>query len=513
MGTVVVDILVGTFALVGGFFVSQKFLNKSGVFDFEKKRKESDELMEQAKLEAEVIKKEAHDYAQKRRTLIEEEKKNKEERLKKLEEILANKESSLSRREEKNNELKLEIASLKEWIQATEGKSKSMEQNFLDKLSDKTGTSASDIKADILDRQEKELEMENMGKLASIEEKVKEDAEKNAKKIIICTIQRLCSPTSVETRAVHVSVPRDEVKGKIVGREGRNIAEFEKLLDVDIVFNDLPNTISLSAFSLVNRRIAQKAMEKLVRVRGDINKEVIHRAVKSAESETDDELYEIGKKALERMGIKNPDKEFTRIVGRLHYRTSYGQNIMKHSMEVGWVATMLGSELGLNIETCRVGGFLHDLGKAIDQDPNVKDAHDQLSKELMEKYGFSWEEVHAAWTHHDAIPQETPEALIVKAADAISAGRPGARQESIEKYIQRVRALQETAEGFSGVKKAFAISGGREVRVYVDPEKIQDTGVYELAKNVAHKIEEDITYPGKIKVNVIRRTKFTELAN
>ena len=181
-------------------------------------------------------------------------------------------------------------------------------------------------------------------------------------------------------------------------------------------------------------------------------------------------------------------------------------------MEVGWAAQMLASEIGLDKNVARVGGFLHDVGKAIDQDPNVKDAHDHLSKEIMEKHGFSWEEVHAAWTHHDAIPQETAEALIVKAADAISASRPGARQESFDKYIERMILLQETAKSFDGVKKAYALSAGREVRVFVDPEKVQDEKLKILAKHLAEKIEEEIIYPGKIKVNAIRRTKHTEIA-
>lgn len=508
-----VNFAVGAFALVGGFLLTQKFLKTDGAFNYEKKEKEAQDLLEGAKRESEQVKADARTYVENKKKSLDEEKKMKDERLKKIEETLNYKEGVLSKREERNNELKLEIASLKEGEQAVEENLKRIGHEFTKKLSEKTGTSVEAMREALLDKYDKELELENMEKIADIEAKLKEDAEKTAKRIIITTIQRLCSPTSVETRAVHVVVPRDEVKGKIVGKEGRNIAEFEKLLDVDIVFNDMPNTISLSAFGLVNRRIAQKAMEKLVKVRGDINKDVIHKTVAAATAETDEELYEIGKKALERMGIKHEDKEFIRIVGRLHYRTSYGQNIMKHSMEVGWVASMLGSELGLEIETCKVGGFLHDLGKAIDQAPDVKDTHDHLSKELMEKYGFSWGEVHAAWTHHDAIPQETPEALIVKAADAISAGRPGARQESIEKYIDRIRGLQDAALSFPGVKKAFAISAGREVRVYVDPERVNDEGVHSLAKNVAHKIEEEITYPGKIKVNVIRRTKYTEVAN
>jgi len=185
---------------------------------------------------------------------------------------------------------------------------------------------------------------------------------------------------------------------------------------------------------------------------------------------------------------------------------------MKHSMEVGWISAMLGSELGLDIKTCKVGGFLHDLGKAIDQDPDIKGGHDQLSKELMEKFGFSWEEVHAAWTHHDAAPQETPEALIVKAADAVSGGRPGARQDSIERYIEKMKAIDATVASFQGVKKSYAMSAGREVRVYVDPEKVEDAGVGNMAKEIAKKIEENVVYPGRIKIRVIRRTKITETA-
>jgi ribonuclease Y len=210
------------------------------------------------------------------------------------------------------------------------------------------------------------------------------------------------------------------------------------------------------------------------------------------------------------MGIEHKDQEFIRTVGRLQYRTSYGQNIMKHSMEVGWICRMLGAEIGLNERTCLIAGFLHDIGKAIDQDPNQKDCHDALTKEIMDKHGFSWEEVHAAWVHHDAEPQQTAEAFLVKAADAISAARPGARQESFEKYLERVQDIERTAIEFEGVKRAFAISAGREVRVVVDPDKMDDGSLPELARKVAKKIEEDITYPGKIKVNVIRRTKYTE---
>lgn len=497
--------------LIIGALVSLKAAKSLKFIDVEKDRKTAEDLIVKTKEEAGKIKTETRTYIENRQRTFQHELNKRKERLSKLDEALVHREEAFKKREERNSELKLRIATQNEETNSLQLRIKNNEKEILNKLSQKTGSSLEDAKKQTLDMNAHELEEENQSKLARTEEWLKENAEKRAKNLIINIIQRLCSPTSVETRAVTVEVPRDQIKGKIVGRDGQNIKEFERLLDVDVVFNDLPNTISLSAFMLVKRRIAQKAMEKLVHHRGDINKIIVQKAVAAAERETDDELYEIGKKSLEKMGIKHPDKEFTRIVGRLQYRTSYGQNIMMHSMEVGWIASMIGNELGLNTTTCKVGGFLHDLGKAIDQDPSVKDTHDFLSKEIMEKYGFSWEEVHAAWTHHDAIPQETPEAVIVKASDAISASRPGARQESFDKYIERIKSLEETAREFEGVKAAFALSAGRELRVIVDPEKIADNAMLPMAQKMAAKIEDEITYPGQIKVNIIRRTKYTEI--
>lgn len=499
--------------VLGGLFIGLVVLKNKKFVNLEKDVETARELIAKSQEEARVLKDDTKSFVEKRMKTIEQEDIERNERLNKIAEALKNKEESLKKREDRNNEIKLKLVTYKEETEALEGAIKRADKSLLEKLAQKTGSSLEEAKDKILSSYKEELENENAEKLARLEEWYKENAEKRARMIVINVLQRLCSTSSVETRAVHVEVPRDQVKGKIVGRDGQNIKEFERLLDVDVVFNDLPNTISISAFQLVKRRIAHRAMEKLTRVKGDIDKSIVQKLIKDAERETDDELYEIGKKALIKMGIKHDDKEFCRITGRLQYRTSYGQNIMKHSMEVGWVAAMLGAELGLNITTCKVGGFLHDLGKAIDQDPNVKDAHDYLSKELMEKFGFSWEEVHAAWTHHDAIPQETPEALIVKAADAVSAGRPGARQESFEKYIERIYELEEAATSFEGVKNAYAISAGRELRVIVLPDMVDDAKMKVLAKNMAEKIENEITYPGQIKVNIIRRTKYTELAN
>ncbi|MBU1152176.1 HDIG domain-containing protein, partial [Patescibacteria group bacterium] len=347
-----------------------------------------------------------------------------------------------------------------------------------------------------------------------VEESLRENAPKFAKTTIVNTIQRLCSPTSVESKVVLIKVPQDKIKGKVVGKNGNNIKKLEELIDVDVIFNDLPQTISLSSYNLVNRKIAEIAIEKLIRVKDEINEQVVEKLVEQARKETDEELYVVGKKALKKMEItfEKEDRDLVKTIGRLQYRTSYGQNIMKHSMEVSWAATIIASELGANVQVCRIAGFLHDLGKAIDQDPDVQGAHDFLTKELMEKYGFNEAEIHAAWTHHESEPPKTPEALIVMAADAISAGRPGARQESIDRYIERIQALEGTAMSFDGVKKSFAISAGREVRVLVDPEEVKDEQIKEFATKIAKKIEHDLSYPGKIKINVIRKTRHTEIA-
>lgn len=507
-----IDILLVTIGFGAGLGITSVAFKGKKFVDVQKEKKNADELINRSLAEAARVKEDAVLCVQKRREGLSRDFSAKEDRFKKVEELLKNKEHLLSKKEERVKELRLSQASLDEETQGFRESIKRMDREMMDRLTKTTGKSPEALKADILGGYKSELDNENAERLVRIEDALKEDAEKTARKLIVNIIQRLSSPTSVETRAVTVKVPKDHTKGKIVGKDGKNIQAFEKLLDVDVVFNDTPNTISISAFMLVKRRIAQKAMEKMVRINGDIDENVVKKVVADAERETDDELYEIGVNALKKMGIRHDNKEFCRTVGRLQYRTSYGQNIMMHSMEVGWVSAMMGSELGLNVETCKIGGFLHDLGKAIDQDPSVKDAHDHLSKELMEKFGFSWEEVHAAWTHHDAIPQETAEAIIVKAADAVSASRPGARQESFDKYIERIRTLEETALSYEGVKNAFAISAGRELRVLVNPEVVSDKKLKEIATKMAEQIENELSYPGQIKVNVIRRTKYTEIA-
>ena len=508
------NITINIITAIGGIgiaaAVSAQFFKRKKLFNFEKRKKEAEDLIDKSKEEAGEMVKDATKRAEEKKEKIELEIKNREERIKKIEEVLKHKEEYLNKKQKRNSEIKLKIAGYKEESSGVQETIKKIEKKYTEKLSEKTGLNTRDLKEEIINKYQSELEEEAGERLSKIEEDVKENAVKTAKTILVTAMQRLCSPTSVESKVILIHVPKDHIKGKIVGKEGKNIEEFEKNIEVDIIFNDLPETISVSGYNLVNRRIAEKAILKLIKETGEITTESVKKAIKLAGGEMEKELFEIGKNAVDKLGIKNLPKDLITTIGRLQYRTSYGQNIMKHSMEVSWIAAMLGGELGLNSAVCKIAGFLHDLGKAIDQDPNVQGAHDFLTKELMEKYGFSEEEVHAAWTHHDSAPQKTPEALIVKAADAVSAGRPGARQESIERYGERIQALEDAAKTFTGVKKSYAISAGRELRVIVNPEEISDESLIGLATEIAGKIEKEISYPGKIRVNAIRRTDYME---
>ena len=488
--------------LMALFFKGKKFT------DIEKKQEEADKLISNSKEEASEMLEETKKRISLYKENLEETARRREERIKKTEELLDFKEESTKRKHARLKEIHSRAKAQLDDIRQMQKENKETSAEILEKIAKKASVEKEDLKEQIIQDYKN-----NVPEYRIDEENLKEEAMSIAKKTIVSCLQRMTSPTSAETRAVNVKVAKDFIKGKIVGKDAQNIAYLESLLDVAIVFNDLPQTISVSAFNLVERRIAQRTIEKLIKVRGEIDKKAIDDCLQAARTEVDEELYGIGKKAVEKMRFEGWDKDMVRTVGRLQYRTSYGQNIMRHSMEVGWMAMMLAAEIGLDLDTAKVAGFLHDVGKAIDQDPNVEDAHDRLTKEIMEKHGFSWECTHAAWVHHDAEPQQTAEALLIKAADAVSAGRPGARAESLHSYAERIEAIEKCACAAPGVKKVFAISAGREVRMMVDPEKIDDAGLAKIAREVADNIEENVVFPGHIKVNAIRRSEYIDVAN
>ncbi len=508
-----INILTLLIGVAVGTVVSLILFGRIKIFDFEKRKENAEKIIKESKTEAEKLKNEAAEKTRliKERTVLESGKR--EERIEKLNEALKNKDAFIEKKELRNNDLRLEIVTAQEDSQFKQEQVKKFESEIMARLSQKTGLKYDSVKEQIMTAYKKEVEDYGEERLVKLEEDTKENATKIAKKILQNSMQRLSSPTSVETKTVLIKVPRDFIKGKIVGKNAENLAELEKIFpEVDVIFNDLPNTISIACYNLVLRRTVELIIEKLITFKGVIDVKVIQKIHEESKKELEKELYQVGKSAVERLGMRSDNKELLGVVGRMQYRTSYGQNIMKHSMEVAWMAAMLAYEARIDYKTCKIAGFLHDLGKAIDQDPTIQETHDRLTKQLMEKYGFKPEEVHAAWTHHEAEPPKTPEAWIVIAADAVSASRPGARQESLGQYIDRMQALEEKGQSFEGVKRAFAISAGRELRVMVDPEMINDEAMKPLATNIAEKIEKELSYPGKVKVNVIRRTDAIEIA-
>lgn len=431
------------------------------------------------------------------------------DQLNRMEKVLEIKIASQQKRELKIEELKKAIQREEASVSEMRSQIGEMEKQVGEKLIRITGLTKETAKQNLLNDYENSFKEDAELRIAHSIEWAQECAIRDGRNILSEALYRFTSGTSVEHALAQIKVPRDEIKGRIVGRGGRNIAFFEELFGVDVIFNDEPNTIIVGCFNLVQREIARAGMERLIREK-NINEEVIARIKPLAEQDVARVLKNEGENVLKILGLKNMPSEFAKLIGRLRFRTSYGQNVLRHSFEVGYLSRLISSEIGANDEISWLAGVFHDIGKAVDQE--VTGSHDVLSKEILEQYGFSKEIVHAAWTHHNSAPQETVEAKLVQAADALSAGRPGARAESMERYLAKIKDLQETALSFPGVRKAFAIHAGREVRVLVDDSKITDAGTNELAENIAAKIQEKGGYPGKIKVMAIRTTKVTDYA-
>jgi ribonuclease Y len=501
--------LVVSFALGGiiGLFV----LKPKKEEDLETIRKKAEKLLQDSHKEVQNIKKDAQDRAHD----LQQRSRQHEEKLKvqceKIEKLILSKEEQLQAKGLKNKEIQAKVEEENKNLQTLEAKNKEKEKEITLKLGQKTGISIEKAKNEIINELERDLELERQDRLRKYETYLKEERERLSKNLITAVIQRYSAPTSVDKKNMAIIVPRDEYKARVIGKDGEILALLEELTGVDIVFNDAPESINVSCFDLIRKHIARETIVKLLKER-NVTPEKVHQKFNETKQETERTLIAIGQKTVKMLGLEDrkfpPD--FMRVVGRLKFRTSYGQNILKHSFEVGYFTLMLGGELDLDMTTSKIGGFFHDLGKAIDQE--VGGSHDVLTKEIMEKYNFSEDEIHAAWTHHDAIPQRTAEAMLVKAGDAISAGRPGARQESLEKYIERIQAIEKISLSYEGVSKTYAISAGREVRVMVEPQILRDDDLPDLAANIAEEIQENVAYPGKIKINVIRRTKNTSYA-
>jgi len=349
-----------------------------------------------------------------------------------------------------------------------------------------------------------------LSRLRKMEQGTEEEIERESRKLISLAISRFAAPQAVETTTVAVSLPSDEMKGRIIGKEGRNIKTIELLTGTEIIVDETPEMITISGFSPIRRQVAKLALEMLIKD-GRIQPARIEEAIAEAKKQLSQEIKKAGEEALYALGIpvSSIDPKLVSILGRLKYRTSYGQNVLQHSIEVAQLAASMAEELGADVAICKKGGVFHDIGKAVDHD--MQGAHPEIGYNIMKKFGLPEEICYQSVAHHEDRPR-TIEAALIKAADAISGARPGARKQSLEQFIQRMEELEKTAGTFDGVEKAYAIQAGREVRVFIQPEKINDIEAYQLAKNIATKIESELQYPGEIKVTVIRETRVVEYA-
>lgn len=470
-------------------------------------------LIVDAQKKAEAVKKEtvleAKEEVHALRTEFERESKERRNEIQRIERRLIQREETLDKKvanveakEEQVNKRLKEISKRKEEIDQTFAEQ--IEQ--LEKISGMTNEDAKNL---LLEKVEQETRRDMAIYVREIEGRAKEEADKKSREIIANAIQKYAADHVAENTVSVVSLPNDEMKGRIIGREGRNIRALETATGIDLIIDDTPEAVILSGFDPIRREIARISLEKLI-IDGRIHPARIEEMVKKARKEVEKEIRDAGEQAAFETGIHNLHPEIIKLLGRLKYRTSYGQNVLKHSLEVAHLAAVMAAELGANVKLAKRGGLLHDIGKAVDHE--VEGPHIQIGADLAKKYREANDVIHCIQAHHGDIEAQTVEAVLVQSADAISAARPGARRETLENYIKRLEALEEIANSFSGVDKCYAIQAGREVRILVKPEDVDDAGMHLMAKDIVKKIEKDLDYPGQIKVNVIRETRSVDYA-
>ena len=425
-----------------------------------------------------------------------------EAKLSKREEILEDKEIQISNKESDLQKKMDEVLDKEDYLAE-------LVQKQIQELERISGLSSEDAKNLLLEQLKIDLQQEANNLIRENENHIKEVAEEKARDILTTVMQRCVIDQVVESTVSSVSLPSDEMKGRIIGREVRNIRTLETLTGVDLIIDDTPEAVVLSCFDPVRREIAKLALEKLV-ADGRIHPVRIEEMVEKARVEIEQKIKKEGENAAMEMGIMNLNKELVKTLGRLYYRTSYGQNVLQHSLEVGHIAGMIAAEIGANVKIAKRAGLLHDIGKAVDQ--TQEGTHIELGVELARKYGEKEEVIHAIEAHHDDVTANTIEAVLVKLADTISAGRPGSRRDTLEIYIKRLQKLEEIALSYDGIKQSFAVQAGREVRVIVQPEKFDDLASTRLARDIAKRIEEELDYPGQIRVTVVREIRTTEIA-
>lgn len=492
----------------GGFFIGYFFYKKSSSAKIGNAAERAEKLISEAKIKEKDLLLKAQDKAL---SIIEESKKeeairrndinNLQKRLEQRETSFSQKLLDLQEKQQKLYDKVTEVQEIKEKIKAI----KEEQDAKLEKIS---GLSPAEAKEVLLKNVEEKVASDLVVRINKLESNSEDFLNDKAKDIMALAMQRMVSSYTVELTTTTVDLPNDEMKGRIIGREGRNIKAIEQMTGVEIIVDDMPNAITVSGFSLIRRHIAKKTLDYLIKD-GRIHPTKIEEAVENAKKDIAIDIKKAGEEAMYEVGVTGFDPKLVQILGRLKYRTSYGQNALKHSIEVAHLAAMLAEELGADVTLAKKGGLLHDIGKAVDHE--VQGNHTEIGRDIAKKFNLPPEIIAPIETHHNDKPA-TLISVIVKVADAISSARPGARKDSYENYLQRLEELEKIALTFSGIEKVYAIQAGREIRVFVQPEMIDDLKTYNLARDIAKKIENELKYPGEIKVNVIRETRVTEYA-
>ena len=482
-------------AEIGSAEAEAKRIREEGAKAAETQRKEAllsakEEILKQRNEAEKELKERRSEISRMERRLTQ-----KEENLDKKTENLERKNEQLDKKLKENDELRGQIEELR-----------AKEMVILEQIS---GISEEEAKEELMSRVESAIKHELAQRMSELEEQFKEEADTKAKNIISLAIQRCAADHVAETTVSVVSLPNEDMKGRIIGREGRNIQMLEKLTGVELIIDDTPEAITLSGFDPVRREIARQTLEKLISD-GRIHPTRIEETVEKVTKEVEAGMKQAGERATFDVGIHGIHPELIRMLGRLKYRTSYGQNVLKHSIEVSLIAGMIADELGIDSAVAKRAGLLHDIGKA--QTHEMEGTHTELGVNLAKKYKESRDVIHAIEAHHGDVEPQTMTAVIVQAADAISAARPGARREDLENYIKRLEKIEEIAKSFGGVEKAFAVQAGREIRVMVKPEEVNDDGMKLIAREMAQKIQDEVKYPGQIKINLIRESRAVDYA-
>lgn len=474
---------------------------------------EANKIVSDAMATAEAKKKEAileaKDEIHKQRTETERELRERRNEVQRMERRINQKEETLDKKtenlEKKEETLNKKIKQADEKLEEIESLKKSQFE-MLERIS---GFTQEQAKSYILNILEENLDHEKAVKIQEFEQKTKDESEQLAREIITTAIQRCAADHAAETTVSVVALPNDEMKGRIIGREGRNVRTLEMITGVDLIIDDTPEAITVSSFDPVRREIARVTLEKLI-ADGRIHPARIEEMYEKAKREVEATIKQTGERALIDAGVNNVHPEIVKLLGKLRYRTSYGQNVLNHSLEVSYIAGLMASELGTDVKTAKRAGLLHDIGKALDHE--MEGSHVDLGVEFAKRYKENENILHAIKAHHGDVEAKTIVAMLVQAADAISAARPGARREDVQNYIKRLEKLEEIATSFDGVERSYAIQAGREVRIMVKPEVVSDEKMVLLARDIAQKIESSMEYPGQIKVNLIRESRTTDYA-